>query len=121
MKSAQRTRQGRTRSGLTDFGRATVYALLLTVCVGGCGEAAAQHQVSWEFEGDDVRVIETLVDGEGERRMFFRAASMDEVTTSDDVVTVGDRGETFTVRCLDETQAAELADILRAAVKKADD
>ena len=98
---------------------AVALALSLTTWLGGCGTPAGQNTVTWEFEGDDVRVIENFVDGEGDRRSFFPAASIEEVTASHHVVTVRSSGETFKVHCLDEQQANELAGVLEEARKKA--
>ena len=98
--------------------RAVFFTLILAFCLNGCGSPAGQNNVTWEFEGDDVRVIEKSVDGEGDRRSFFPAASIEEVRTSGHVVTVRSNGETFKVYCLDEKQARELAVVLENAMKR---
>ena len=96
-----------------------LFALLLAFCLSGCGKPAGQNNVTWEFEGDDVRVIEKFGNREGDRRQVFPAASIEEVTTSGHMVRVRSKGETFKVYCFDEKQAGELADVLEKAMKTA--
>ena len=100
-------------------GRAVYLALILAIGLAGCGQSPGQNSVTWEFEGDDVRVIESFVDREGDRRSFFPAASIEEVTSSGHMVSVRSNGETFNFYCFDEEQAGELADVLKEAMKKA--
>ena len=96
-----------------------VFALIVTSCLSGCGNPAGQNNVTWELEGDDVRVIEEFVDREGDRRHFFPAASIEEITASGHMVRVRSNGETFEVYCFDEKQAGDLAEVLEEAMKKA--
>jgi len=98
---------------------ALAFALILVHALGGCGKPTGQNDVTWEFEGDGVRVIETFRDREGDRRQFFPAAHIESATVSGHVVTVRSKGETFKVYCLDDKQAGELADVLEEAMKKA--
>lgn len=99
--------------------RALYLALILAIASSGCGKPAGQSNVSWEFEGADVRVIEKFVDKEGDRRNFFAAASIEKVVISGHVVKVRCEGETFKVVCFDEEQAKELAAVLEQAMKTA--
>ena len=89
--------------------------LLLAVGLCGCGPSPGQHNVTWEHEGNDVRVIETFVDREGDRRNFFVAATLGGIDVSGHVVTVRNNKETFKVYCFDEEQAGELFRVLEAA------
>ena len=99
--------------------RAAVFALILVFSLCGCGEPTGQNYVTWEFEGDDVRVIEKFVGREGDRRHFFPAASIEEITASGHMVRVRSNGETFEVYCFDEKQASDLAEVLEEAMKEA--
>ena len=102
-------------------------AVILTLCLSACGTPAGQNgtlagqnNVTWEFEGDDIRVIESLVDGERDRRSFFPATAIEEVSTSDHLVTVRSGGETFKIHCFDKKQATDLASVLQKAQKLAE-
>lgn len=95
-------------------------AVILTLCLSACGTPAGQNNVTWEFEGDDIRVIESLVDGERDRRSFFPATAIEEVSTSDHLVTVRSGGETFKIHCFDRKQAIDLASVLQKAQKLAE-
>ena len=98
----------------------TLFAVILTLCFSACGTPTGQNNVTWEFEGNDVRVIENFVGREGDRRSFFPAAAIEEVSTSDHLVTVRTGGETFKIYCFDKKQATELADVLQKARKLAE-
>ena len=97
---------------------ALVLILLGSVFSSGCGAPSGQHDVTWEFVGDDVRVIETAVHTDGDRRNYFTAATLEKVTASGHVVKVVDDGATFKVYCLDDGQALELVAVLENAMKK---
>lgn len=97
---------------------ATVSALILVFSLFGCDKPDGQNDVTWEIEGNDVRVIEKFMDREGDRRQLFPAEHIEKVTVSGHVVTVRSKGETFEVYCFDEKQAGELADVLGKSMKK---
>lgn len=86
---------------------------VLILCLVGCGTSAGKNNVTWEFEGEDIRVFEKSLEGEGERRTFFTAGSVENVSISGHVVKVLSNGEAFKIICFDEKQARELADILQ--------
>lgn len=99
-------------------GQSAAFALILGLLLSGCGKPTSQNEVTWEFEGDDVRVIEKFTDRDGDRRQFFPAAQLEEASSSGHVVTVRSQGETFEIYCRDEKQAGELVDVLVSAMNK---
>ena len=107
------------KNRVSTFRRAALALLLLgSVFNTGCNAPSGQNNVTWEFVGDDVRVIEKAVHSDGDRRNYFTAATLEKVTASGHVVKVVDDGETFKVYCLDDAQASDLAAVLEEAMNK---